>query len=519
MSSRIGIVCPYRFLRSLCAAMSLFFLLGMNSSAQVTIKERVELGAGAFGLRPMAPSDAQNYFIAPRNGVLRIDSGIVERIYLPLPANSYLEATVRDTSYRTNIYTLFPCFDEHDAERDTCGVLLYPDIYWNRWPWNRWPISEPCTEPTPNAFYVGPVEGGDTVRFSFTGARYNPMFYIEEDPDSVWRVYMQTPAAPGCEGPNRAEYGFVFVSYVQPKGLRIVDHTPHEIWPYLRPQNNGDSRGADQPGYDPKRAFVISLLDTSGQPLPGVSVKIKSEFVAFSGGHDHNDPLFPTNQRGLFFKSGSGSNPKSLTTDANGVAIVDSFRASEIGGEFLITAYVSSDSTIKDTVNLRVRVPNLLNFASIQTNFWNLTGNTGTTTACGNPPIQIRHSSNHYANQTLYDNLQLALSDFFIWSGSPQGFNHYLKLFLNDMSLECGGVFDICSNWDVDRKHSFHRVAASVDINQTAIEFQGTATFNLKNELVEGRTLVDWLTHIMGQRGGIRFDREEEIHYGFGGAH
>jgi len=302
--------------------------------------------------------------------------------------------------------------------------------------------------------------------------------------------------------------------------VRIVNHEPREIWPYLPPQTNGDSRGANRPGYNPIRGFQIRVYDLEGQAVSGASVRIRSEFVPFSGGHEHNNPVLPANRSGLFYKSGSGSNPKTLTTDSTGTAVVDSFRASQIAGKFLITAYLASDSTMKDTVNLNVRVPPLFDFATIQTNFWGLTGNTGLTTYSGCPNTPIRHSSNHWGTQAMADALQVVLIRFLQWGGTQDGGGRFLKLDLNDMSLETGGVFDICSTWDLDRGHSLHRIGASVDIDNRRRDFEtgqilpgglkihpDSARFNRWGEQLE---------EYMNDHGGFRCP-EGPIHFGFGG--
>lgn len=54
-----------------------------------------------------------------------------------------------------------------------------------------------------------------------------------------------------------------------------------------------------------------------------------------------------------------------LTTDQDGMAVVDKYVASQISGTYLITAYLVSDPSVKDTVNLNVQVPALVNFRDL----------------------------------------------------------------------------------------------------------------------------------------------------------
>ena len=503
---------PPRKWRIVVLAVSFLLLVQLSLRAQVTIRDTIQLSPSRIGT-PVTTKHSfkagsistsgstttlTDFIVMPKSGVLAMIPYEAFKLWAPLPSGSHLRVSRGGETITVGILEYLPCSSTFSPGWDSCSFPVSQIYYFHEW----------CE--SVDTFFLSVLKG-DTLRTTLQAEFNNPTYEINGS-GNEWAVSMASYA---CDVPLE---GASTLYILNPDTVvRIVNHEPHEIWPHLPPQHNGRNRGANQPGYSPTRGFQIRVYDLDGLPVASASVRIKSEFVLFSGGHEHSSPVLPTNLSGLFYKSGSGSNPKTLTTDSTGTAVVDSFKASQIAGGFLITAALVSDSTTKDTVNMSVRVPNLVNFASIQTNYWNLTGNTGTTTACGSPPIQIRHSSNHYANQTLYDSLQAALLDFFIWSGSSEGFNHYLKLYLNDMSLERGGVFDICSNWDVNSLHSFHRVGASVDVNQTAIEFEGTATFNLNSEMVLGRTLVDWLTDIMRNRHGIRFMGEEQIHYGFGG--
>lgn len=154
----------------------------------------------------------------------------------------------------------------------------------------------------------------------------------------------------------------------------------------------------------------------------------------------------------------------------------------------------------------------MVNFADIQTNFWRLTGNTGTTSYGRCPGTQIRHADGHYGTQFLVDSLQVGILDFFAWSldtSETGGGGAGLVLGINDMNLPNGGLFDICSNWQAG--HTFHRIGASVDIDSRVELFDNRGTFvNLQPYQIRR------LTRIMHQHGGVRFP-EATIHYGFGG--
>lgn len=146
--------------------------------------------------------------------------------------------------------------------------------------------------------------------------------------------------------------------------LEIVDHAPWAVWPHLPPQSNGRSRGADRPGYDPKRSFIIKVRNASGQPLINEQVEIKTEFVPLTGGHEHNNPVLLQDKQGMFYGQGRNGNPlDGLLTDIDGMVVIDSLIASQVSGKYIITAWLTSDPDVKDTVQLNARVPGLLTFS------------------------------------------------------------------------------------------------------------------------------------------------------------
>ncbi len=303
-------------------------------------------------------------------------------------------------------------------------------------------------------------------------------------------------------------------SEVKPK-LNIKDHSPWTIWPYLPPQNNAPhNRGADMPGYNPKRTFEIQLKDGSGNPLPNQQISIFTKYEKDSGGHGHTGwadtaagapraiKSMSNSLQGVFYYKGGkvGQNPLTVTTDAKGEAKIDSFISSQASGKFLVTARMVRDTTIMDTVNLQVKVDGLVNFGI--GNYWNLTGNTS--------KVGINHKRNHWCTRKMKDSLSAALKDFYNWSGSEEGKYQYIKLGINDMCLQWGGAFDFPGLWNFNDKHSFHRVGLSVDIDNTA---DGDIRY-------EDGTLTDkgeQLKVFMEKYGGQKYNLEKPIHFGFGG--
>ena len=262
--------------------------------------------------------------------------------------------------------------------------------------------------------------------------------------------------------------------------LTIVEHSPWTLWPYLPPQkSDGASRGADLPGYNPKRAFTIQLLKGDGTPYPNQQISIFTKYKEGSGGHDHIGwadtaagatravkALPQDTLQGIFYynRDTKGKNPIAVTTDAKGEAKIDSFIASQASGKFLVTARMVNDTTIMDTVNLQVKVDGLVNFG--KGSYWNLTGNTS--------KVGINHKSNHWCTQKMKDSLEVVLKKFYDWAESEEGEGKAIALGINDMSLQWGGAFDFPGLWNFNDEHSFHRIGLSVDIDNAGLKKEDT---------------------------------------------
>jgi hypothetical protein len=280
--------------------------------------------------------------------------------------------------------------------------------------------------------------------------------------------------------------------------VKIQEHSPWTIWPYLPPQSGGKSRGADRIGYNPKRTFSILIQDGLNNPIKDEPIKISTKYGEGTGGHGHKngEKTLPQDKQGVFYSDKKKGNPLELITDANGIVKVDSFISSQISGKFLITAQSKTDTTAKDTVNLQVRVPGFIEFGT--GDYWSLTGNTS---AEGQ-----NHPSNHWCTQTTKDSLVKVLNKFHEWTKTKEGGGKAIIVGINDMCLEWGGVFDIFGDWNLNKKHSFHRVGLSVDIDNKPGDLRekdGTLT-------EKGKKLKEF----MEKCGAIKYE-EETIHFGF----
>jgi hypothetical protein len=162
----------------------------------------------------------------------------------------------------------------------------------------------------------------------------------------------------------------------------------------------------------------------------------------------------------------------------------------------LITAKSTSGKvTASDTVS--VKVPDLVNFRDL---IFIPNGERPYTFDQSTQTAKENHPDNDWCTTEMGNSLFAGIVDFNFWSASKKGVGVPLIVSLNDMSLQCGGLFDAGNaNWDP--LHNAHRIGLSVDINPN-----GLLTYQIKE-----------LTELMKPHGGTRNKERPQIHYGFFG--
>lgn len=289
--------------------------------------------------------------------------------------------------------------------------------------------------------------------------------------------------------------------------LRFVDKTPRRIWPYI----DRADKGANRAGYKSSRAFAVKVNSPTGKPIKSHLLTARTSFISYSGGHLHTTSKdttpHPPSLQGSFWTMNHPHNPLTgLTTDLNGSAVIDSFRAAPFSGKYIVTVNLGSDTTVFDSVLLYVRAladtsDTLVEFGT--GDYWTLSGATSDTGK--------NHPSNHWCTQKMKDSLSAALKDFYDWSSLPSAYGYSVKLGVNDMSITWGGCFDIGGLWD-QSVHEYHRVGLSVDIDN----YQ----YGLRIPRKDHPKIKDWtpkgteLKACMLKYGGKPYD-EPKIHFGF----
>jgi hypothetical protein len=269
--------------------------------------------------------------------------------------------------------------------------------------------------------------------------------------------------------------------------IKIILTGPGEVWPYLPPQGDGKSRGADLLGYNPLTSIKIKATK-SMQSLVNKKVAVIIERVEGTGGHDHTNKLDAVKCG----KLNNYNNPHIFSTDENGEIIIQRLLSSQVSGNYTVKAIMEANQNIKDSVSFSVKVPGLIDFNTILSNEWFLTGS------------RTEHTVNHFCNPDMGINLSGAIMDFYAWNKtySKKKNKAIIKLGINDMSLVGGGDFDIYGDWNLNSNHSFHRVGLSVDINRSSMNTE---------ELSKLTTIIE--TYV-----GEKYP-EKTIHFGFLGGH
>lgn len=174
---------------------------------------------------------------------------------------------------------------------------------------------------------------------------------------------------------------------------------------------------------------------------------------------------------------------------------MDSLVASQISGLYLITVYLKSDVSVKDTVNLAVQVPELVNFDELFPQ-----GGKPFTFAQTTQAAADNHPKNDYCTTAMGDSLFAGIVDFNFWTASRKGGGKQIIVSINDMSLPWGGAFEYEGHWNVNNHHVFHRVGLSVNVN-----CGGLSDAKIRK-----------LTWILGRYGGgLNDEYPPQVHYGF----
>lgn len=232
-------------------------------------------------------------------------------------------------------------------------------------------------------------------------------------------------------------------------------------------------------------AVIVHAADAQGNPVANQTVNLTAQAVQASGGHDGPD-------HGGGRPAGTFA-ANTCTTNSNGDCIASgggapAYTATVFGGQETITATakLADGTSVGASATLSVAVPLLQDFSQTPSNgTWTLAGNPTTFRAC---PGKTFHPSSHWIGQDAEIRMLNAIFGYYMSTSQ--------SVPLNDMSLQSGGLFDICGHWV--KPHTCHRTGASVDVN-----------------LPLGSSAAKKLTHFMYLSGGRKVNEGHSLHFQF----
>lgn len=218
---------------------------------------------------------------------------------------------------------------------------------------------------------------------------------------------------------------------------------------------------------DKSTNLIAKVYDQNNQLVPNVGVKLALEAKQNSGGHHHPDDTVAA-------RTGTMQGHQELTGNTESHGLPFSYKAPSVSGDYKIVASCTDGKHCTpegpDTVWVGIKGLEPIIPASDPSSgpLYLLIGETSA------------HSDNHYLTPLATGRLhQLALL-------YRQGFPIDPPLYLNDASLERGGLFDLDADWDVPHKE--HRRGSVIDIRAN-----GTATAVPQENFKEFQQIVNHL--------------------------
>jgi hypothetical protein len=253
--------------------------------------------------------------------------------------------------------------------------------------------------------------------------------------------------------------------------LHITIPEPAEIWPTL-PGGNYSGRNISSNNIIDSITIEIRRNEI---PLTGKEILVTASFLSGSGGHDH-DNAHEILQNGTFTDVNSGN------SNAGNIDIISNsegknyirYQSPEYSGKMIISAITvieDKNYTVSDTID--IRVPGLIELQPGPN--YELVGtpdnHSGTNDPCRTDPPASEHYKNHYATQDMIDAIENIASSY-------NSLHNSVRLRINDISLEWGGLFDIDN--DFQNGHLEHRIGKQADISKRGIDLNGEC-LDIKN--------------------------------------
>ncbi len=258
------------------------------------------------------------------------------------------------------------------------------------------------------------------------------------DPITPARYFTLNYTTKMCERPAQSPY-------------TIILSGPSSVEPWNK-KHDKDHIQANLP-------FVVYVTDSSGAPQANIPVHIRTDVTAQSGGHGHvsarpKGRLVASAKDATNVSSVAGKDTLDGTTDSAG-AFWFTFGAEEASGTHTVFAECDPGkcSAPATPIKVDVKIPDLKPLDPIFTLYVFHQYPDGGGIELGAKPD---HMQNHYLTKEAIGKLnELAIA-------YVTQVDYGKQLYLNDASLEWGGVFDIHSTWAPP--HTGHRKGVVIDI-------------------------------------------------------
>jgi len=259
--------------------------------------------------------------------------------------------------------------------------------------------------------------------------------------------YQNCPATKTCPSVASGE-----PPYIQDSNGQTCSRPDQETYTLTLTPNKPsiDPSGTTAGDDNSSATLTISVIDQSTQQGPTKPVQVK--LVAHKptdGGHDHDDPSRP--RGGLNGTECTTDEPCVTLTFNDGIATQTvNYKAPIVSGKHSFSATCDKCGNSPQTANLEVKVDGLIQIPDAIIRYAQFDSDG----AIGAKPST--HEHNHYLTPASIIKLN-KLAD--VYAEVNPGF----RLFLNDASLEWGGLFDLgTTRWK--KPHKTHRRGKSLDI-------------------------------------------------------
>jgi hypothetical protein len=197
------------------------------------------------------------------------------------------------------------------------------------------------------------------------------------------------------------------------------------------------------------RTVVLLRLTKNAQPVVDQEVRLETEAIEPSGGHEGH-PAFPKIQLGKYFWNGQSGSPLTVITNSEGMVEGLEYESGEFSVKMKFKAkHVASG--VEKTIEKQISVYDLTELSGGSFNVKPI-----------ETDIQRKHPRPYWVVPGIDLSLDLIATEYNrLFPGGP-------RLVITDASLQHGGRYEIHGNW-THKSHFYHRIGLDVDLRSKDI--------------------------------------------------